>query len=60
MNRQELYRQFEELLNEFEQRKQYGYIQIDFQAGRPDLIRKMTTQKIQGGNTRYEQQRETR
>jgi hypothetical protein len=37
------------------------YVQIDFVAGRADLIRKMVTQKIQNdGNTRYEPQRETR
>jgi len=55
VDRQELHRQLDEILNEFEQRRQFGYIQIDFQAGRPDLIRKMTTQKIpNGGNSHNE------
>jgi sulfatase maturation enzyme AslB (radical SAM superfamily) len=56
MERKELHRQLDEVLNEFEQKRQFGYIQIDFQAGRPDLIRKMTTQKLISteGNSRYE------
>lgn len=60
MDRKELHRQLDELLDEFEHRKQYGYVQIDFQAGRADLIRKMTTQKLLGGNTRYEPRVESR
>jgi hypothetical protein len=59
MDRQELQHQLEELLNEFEKRQQYGYIQIDFVSGRPDLIRKMTTQKISnGGNSQHEQHKQ--
>ena len=55
MDRPELHRQLDELLNEFEQKRQFGYIQIDFVSGRPDLIRKMTTQKLSiGGNSQHE------
>jgi hypothetical protein len=58
MDRPEIHRQLDELLNEFEQKQQFGYIQIDFVAGRPDLIRKMTTKKLSnGGNTQHESYR---
>ena len=61
MDRQELHKQLDELLNEFEKGRQYGYLQVEFQAGRPDLVRKMVTRKIQNeGTTRYEPRRETR
>ncbi len=61
MDRQELHRQLDELLNEFEKGRLYGYLQVEFQAGRPDLIRKMVTRKIQTeGNSHYEPRRETR
>ena len=61
MDRQEIHRQFDALLDEFEKARQYGYIQIDFVAGQADLIRKMITKKIQNeGNSRYEPRRETR
>jgi hypothetical protein len=61
MDRQELHRQIDEILSEFEKGKQFGYVQVEFAAGRPELIRKMTTKKIQNeGTTRYEPRRETR
>ena len=61
MDRQELHRQIDEIVSEFERGKQFGYVQVEFSAGRPELIRKMTTTKIQSeGTARYEPRRETR
>jgi|HubBroStandDraft_4_1064222.scaffolds.fasta_scaffold558779_1 hypothetical protein len=56
MNREELLKKLNLMLDEFERGKIYGSIQIDIQSGRPDLIRKMMTQKISNeGNSQHEQ-----
>jgi len=61
MDRQEIHKQLDDILSEFEKGKQFGYVQVEFSAGRPELIRKMTTQKIQSeGTARYEPRREQR
>jgi hypothetical protein len=55
MNREDLLKKLNSMLDEFERGRIFGSIQIDIQGGRPDLIRKMMTQKIQNeGNTQHE------
>ena len=53
MTRPELLRQLDEIFQIFEQNGSFGNVQIDFVAGRADLIRQQTTRKINngGGNT---------
>jgi hypothetical protein len=57
MDRAILLKKFEAMLDEFERGRVFGYVQVDFVSGRPDLIRKMITQKISSeGNSQHEQQ----
>jgi hypothetical protein len=57
MNREDLMKKLNTMLDEFERGQVYGNIQVDIVGGRPDLIRKVMNQKIRNeGNTQHEQQ----
>lgn len=56
MNKEQLLKRLSEMIDEAASTRLYGNIQIDFQAGQPDMIRKLSTQKLREGNPhgRYE------
>lgn len=52
MNKPELMRRLEALVDEMKQDRAYGQIAIAFRDGEPDFIRKETTEKLGAqGNT---------
>jgi len=46
MNKQELMRRFERMVDEMQQSRSFGQIAIAFRDGQPDYIRKETTEKL--------------
>ena len=54
MNKTEVLRRFQELVDEMEQGRAWGKIEVGFQNGQAETIRKETTEKLNKGATREE------
>lgn len=56
MSNNELLDELKKLIETFQRNREWGLIEVAFQAGEAALIRKETTRKLQQENNRYERQ----
>lgn len=50
MNKEQLLQRLKEMIDEAEQERLFGNIQVDFVNGQPELLRKLSTKKLRQGN----------
>jgi len=60
MDKTTLLKKLDAMLDEAEQAQLFGSIEIQFAGGKPTILRKNSTTKLDGGTTRYEPRFETR
>jgi hypothetical protein len=60
MDKITLLKKLDAMLDEAARAQLYGSIEIQFANGQPTILRKNSTTKLDGGNTRYEPQFESR
>ena len=60
MNKQELLQRFAQLVDEMERTHSWGKLEVSFQNGRAETIRKEVMEKLNKGTTYYGQQKEYR
>ncbi len=60
MDKATLLKKMSDMLDEADRAQLYGSIEIQFANGKPTILRKNSTTKLDGGNTRYEPRFESR
>lgn len=60
MDKPDLIRRFTQLVDEMERSHAWGKIEVSFQHGQAETIRKETTEKLNKGATHYNDQKEYR